>query len=323
MMKSKKLWIALGLAGLCTFLGVKWASRRNKVPDFHPVHIRRGDIQVTILATGIAKPQNRLEIKPPIAGRAEEILVREGQSVKKGQVLAWMSSTERAALLDAARAKGAEELAHWEDLYKPTPLIAPLNGAIISRNVEPGQMVTSQDAVLVMSNRLIVEAQVDETDIGRVKLGQKVRIALDAYPQKAISGRVDHIAYEAETVNNVTIYKVDIVPKRVPTFMRSGMTANVTFVVDSKKDALIVPAEAVRQDDGRSTVLVPNPSGKKRPISREVETGLSDGKRMEILSGLEEGDTVLVRKMRIPRSKQGSQGSPFSPWGRRRRGKGR
>ena len=114
-----------------------------------------------------------------------------------------------------------------------------------------------------MSNRLIVKAQVDETDIGKVKPGLRARINLDAYPQENLEARVDHVAYEAKTVSNVTVYEVDVAPQRVPDFLRSGMTANVVFLAASKRDALLLPAEAVRQDDGGASVLLPNPSGKR------------------------------------------------------------
>ena len=69
-----------------------------------------GSVLLTVTTTGIVEPQNRLEIKPSISGRVEEILVAEGDQVKTGQVLAWMSSTERAALVDAARSQGEETL---------------------------------------------------------------------------------------------------------------------------------------------------------------------------------------------------------------------
>ncbi|HLB03239.1 MAG TPA: HlyD family efflux transporter periplasmic adaptor subunit [Nitrospiria bacterium] len=315
MIRKKSWWIILLVLGIAAFAGMKWFGHQTKEPAFRSVQVERADLEVSVLATGVVQPQNRLEIKPPIAGRAEDILVEEGEAVKKGQVLAWMSSIERAALLDAARAKGAEELAHWEDLFKPTPLIAPLNGVIIARNAEPGQTVTAQDAVLVMSDRLIVKAQVDETDIAQVKLDQRAQITLDAYPEHVISGQSDHISYEAKTVNNVTIYEVDVLPQRVPDFMRSGMTSNVVFLVASKSDIPILPAEAIHREDGRTTVLLPNPSNEKQPLSKEVETGLTDGKRIEILSGLQEGDTVLVAIIQTTASSGRPQSNPFSPFG--------
>ena len=105
--------------------------------------VTRGSIKAQIPSTGIVEPRNRLEIKPPVAGRIDKVLVTEGQKVKKGEVLAWMSSSDRAALLDAARSKGEEELKHWEDVYKPAPIVAPLNGFIIQRAVEPGSRFRS------------------------------------------------------------------------------------------------------------------------------------------------------------------------------------
>lgn len=318
MIRGKKWWVVLVALAIGVYAGVQWLSRQDEEPAYRSVQVVRGDIEATVLATGIVQPQNRLEIRPPISGRADRILVREGEAVKKGQILAWMSSTERAALLDAARARGPEELAYWEDLFRPTPLIAPLDGVIIARNVEPGQTITSQDAVLVMSDRLIVKAQVDETDIAQVKPGQRALVTLDAYPEHTVAGRVDHISYESKIVNNVTIYEVDVLPDRTRDFMRSGMTANVTFVVASRKDTLVLPVEAIRRANGQTTVWLPNPSGQGRPVSKEVELGLTDGKRVEVLSGLPEGATVLVPVVRVPVQSERTQGSPLTPFGRRR-----
>ena len=315
-------WGIVLVAGAAGLGARQWVVKKEKAPSFETVEVRRGALRVTILSTGVVQPQNRLEIKPPIAGRAEKVLAREGMAVRKGQILAWMSSTERAALLDAARAKGPEELAHWEDLYKPTPLIAPLDGVVISRDVEPGQTVTAQDSVLIMSDRLIIKAQVDETDIARVRPGQTAEVMLDAYPEEAVPGRVSHIAFEAKTVNNVTIYEVDVTPERVPSFMRSGMTANINFLVAEKRGVLMLPAEAVREgDEGHSRVLVPNPQGEGRPDRRAVVTGLTDGRKVEIVEGVDEGDKVLIPVVRLPKS-SGPQKNPFSPMGGRGRGGG-
>lgn len=307
------LIIALLLAGAAAWamFAPKKGGAGKGQPEMQAVKVERGDLQVTVVSTGVVQPQNRLEIKPPIAGRVEEVLVREGDQLKKGQVLAWMSSTERAALLDAAQAQGPESVKKWEQVYRPAPLLAPLDGTLIQRAVEPGQTVTATDAVLILSDRLIVKAQVDETDVGQVRLGQEAAVVLDSYPGQEIPAKVDHIAYEAKTVNNVTIYEVDVLPQSVPDFMRSGMTATVTFRVESREGTLLVPAAAVAGEKGRRTVQASaRPGG--RPSVRNVETGLSDGRNTEILSGLEEGETVWVKGMgRLPPKKQ--QFSPFSP----------
>ncbi len=298
----------------------KFKKRGNDKPRYTAVQVERGNLKISILATGEVLPQNRLEIKAPIAGRIEEILVKEGQSVRKGQVLARMSSTERAALLDAARAKGDEELAHWQEVYKAVPLVAPMSGIIIARSMEPGQTLTAADAPLVMSDRLIVKAQVDETDIARVKINQKAEIILDAYPNDSIAARVDHIAFEAKTVSNVTTYEVDVLPASVPEFMRSGMTANISFIIQKKDAVLLVPQATINNTDQGAQVLAPNPDGSKkaRPIPKDVKIGDTDGKRVEIIGGVAEGDTVLVPEITIGDKSSGGS-SPLSPFGGRRR----
>ncbi len=215
--------------------GVFWYWRSAAPAEtYRSVQIKSGDLTLKILATGMVQPENRLEIKPPVAGRVENVLVKEGQKVKKGQILAWLSSNERAALIDAARSKGASEVKEWENLYKPTPLVAPLGGTIILRSVESGQTFTTNDAVLVMSDRLTVKAQVDETDLAQIFLKQKSEIILDAYPDKPLPAEVDQLAFEAKTVNNVTTYLIDVLPTEAPEYMRSGMTANVTFIGSGK-----------------------------------------------------------------------------------------
>jgi macrolide-specific efflux system membrane fusion protein len=283
--------------------------------------VLRENLQITILSTGIVQPENRLEIKPPIAGRVEDVLVSEGQEVKKGQILAWMSSTERAALLDAARAKGAAEVKRWEELYRPTPIMAPINGTIILRNVEAGQTFSNADSVFSMSNRLTIKAQVDETDLAQIKKGQATTVVLDAYPKEKIAGKVEKLAYDAKTVNNVTTYTVDVLPHHTPDFMRSGMTANVTFLVSEKPEALTIPSEAIKFIDGKPVVLLPNAKDKKTPIEQFIKIGVSDGKRTEVLDGLQEGTTILITDLTLGNGKAGG-GNPFMPMGRPRNSRG-
>ncbi|MFA4993628.1 MAG: HlyD family efflux transporter periplasmic adaptor subunit, partial [Candidatus Omnitrophota bacterium] len=207
-----------------------------------------GSIQTIISTTGTILPKNRLEIKPPVNGRVESVLVKEGQGVKAGETLAWMSSTERAALLDAAQGQGPEQLKYWQEAYKPIALLAPIDGEVIVATTQPGQTITTSDAVVVLSDHLIVRAQVDETDIGKIKEGQNAVIYLDAYPDTKIKATVEHIYYESETVNNVTIYKADLLPENVPEFFRSGMNATIDFIEHSKENALLLPLEAVHKE---------------------------------------------------------------------------
>ncbi len=310
---NKKYLIA-GVAVLVLGGGLYWWKQKPTGPRFENAKVTRGNITITVEATGTVQPENRLEIKPPVAGRIDEVLVQEGALVRKGQILAWMSSTERAALLDAARANGAAEYARWSELYKATPIMSPLAGTLILKNIEPGQTVTNADAILVLSNRLTVKAQVDETDIAQITLGKDVSITLDAYAKEKIPGKVSLIAFEATTTNNITTYIVDATPAEQPSFMRSGMTATVNFIIEKKDNVLLVANSALEEDGGQVSVRTRTPEGKPRKTS--VKTGLTDGKNTEIIEGLTEGQEVLIPLMAA--EEDGKAGNPFMPSRKRR-----
>ncbi|MBN2161676.1 MAG: HlyD family efflux transporter periplasmic adaptor subunit [Pontiellaceae bacterium] len=315
-MKKTITWIVV--LGIVAAIGYKMFRSRAKQeeetgPRYTQAVVEVRDIMTAVESTGQVEPRNRLDVTPPIAGRLEELLIDEGNEVDKGQIIGWISSTERATLLDAALATSKEELAYWQELYKPTPLISPLKGTIIARNFEPGQSISSGEAVVVIADDLIVVANLDETDIGQIKVGQKVRVRLEAYPDQAFVCAVEKIAYDAITISNVTMYEVDVRPIDIPDFARSGMTCEVEFIVEEKTGTLAVSTAAIQQipngPPGAAMVMV---GPVDAPQSRMVRTGITDGSYTEILEGLSEGEEVLVPG--IAMSMNDEMGSnPFFP----------
>lgn len=319
-LRSKKI-LAVVIVLVAAVAGIFfYKSKSERAPVMREVPVKRGDLVMQVQASGTVSPENRLEIKPPIAGRIDEVLVKEGEVVKKGKVLAWISSTERAALLDSVRTQGEKEIKKWEDLYKPTPVIAPIDGTIILRNVESGQSFTNTDSIFTMADRLAVKAQVDETDIAQVKKGQKAVITLDAYPNNPIQGKVVHVAYDATVTNNVTTYGCYVIPEKVPDFMRSGMTANVNIEVDRKDNVLSLPLTAIIMDQEGARVRLKQ--GQEKSSIVPIETGSDDGRVVEITSGLSDNDIVLVEETEKQFGGKKS-GSPFMPSGPRGGGRRR
>ena len=310
----KTRWFQWGFFALLGLIAVFFFFFRAKeVPvSYQEFKVHRGSLQVIIQSTGTVQPKNRLDIKPPVAGRVEEILVKEGEKVKKGQILAWMSSTERAALLDAARSDGPEAVQRWERDFKPTPVIAPIDGTLILRNVETGQTFTNADSIFTMSDRLTIKATVDETDIGAIKLGQEASVTLDAFPDQEIPAKVDQIAFDATTTNNVTTYLVDVLPDKTPKFMRSGMTANVNFKVQTKEEVLMIPSQLLQSGN---FVYVRTENGGAE--QRDIHVGISNGPEIEVTEGLSDGETVLLPVQGQGLS-AGEKSNPFSPFGGRR-----
>jgi membrane fusion protein, macrolide-specific efflux system len=300
--------VVLGAAALA---GGLWACKggAKKSGREQTVTATLGTIEQTVDATGSVLPLNRVAIQPPVSGRIEQLLVEEGDHVKKGQILAWMSSTDRAAILDAARAQGPAAYKKWQDAYKPTPIVSSLTGEVILKNVVVGQTVDPTTVIYALADTLIVYASVDESDIGSVHVGQEARVVLDAYPDRSVEGKVFDILYEGTDVSNVITYGVKVRPNKVPSFFRSEMTANISFVVSHKENALILPSFVVKTlaNGSRAVELPPTEDSDGKPVRRIVQTGLENDDQVEIVSGLQPGDKVL-----LPQGKYVPQAAPAS-----------
>ncbi len=312
--RSKLVW---GIVGTLFVLGVAlffvFRGNRGSEKRFDEIRPSRGTISSSVSTTGAVEPQNRVKIQSSVGGRIEEILVEEGQMVKKGEVLAMLSSTERAALLDAAKLQGKSEQEYWQKVYKETAVMAPMEGQVIVRSVDPGQTVTASDSLFVLSDRLIVKAYVDETDIGRVKAGQKAVIGLDAYPEIRVNGVVGHIYYESHLQNNVNIYNVDVLPERIPDVFRSGMSANIRIIVQEKSDVLLLPLGAVQSKNGKSMVLQKSDETASAHHYRLVQTGIQDDRNIEIITGLTDNSIVLLPDTSFVLPKNNGGSNPFTP----------
>jgi len=284
--------IGFGAAGWYAYA---WYASR---PVFTYVKVERGPMRVTLRESALVAPEHRLTITPPIPGRMDTILVANGEAVRQGQILAWISSTSRAALMDAARAQGGKELKYWEDIFKPAPLVAPLDGHIISTAVVPGQVVVTAQTVFTMSDHLIVQAFLDETDLAQAWLGQHVEITFDSFPDAHLTGKVHEIAFDAVTVNNVTTYQVNIYLDSTPAYVRSGVSANVFLLISDSKDVLKIPTDTISPE---GTVLVAQ--GADQPLEeRKIDVGQTDGEFTEVKSGLVEGDWLARRVFNIQKA---------------------
>ena len=304
-MKRKSLsWnYVIGAVGLLVILGVAawYVFGSAPAPQYEYLKVERGPLRVTLRESATIQPEHRLTVTPPIPGRIDTINVANGVAVKQGEVLAWISSTARAALMDAARADGGKEVGFWEGIYKPAPLVAPLDGHIISTAVVPGQVVEAAQTVFTMSDHLIVQASVDETDLNHVWLGQSADITFDSFPDAHLTGKVHEIAFDATTVNNVTTYLVNIYLDSTPDYVRSGVSANVFLLISDRKNVLRVPTDAISPE---GTVLVAQ-GNNQPPATQKIEVGLSDGTMTEITSGLSEGDWVARRTFTIQEAQKG------------------
>ena len=296
--KTKKFIFAVIILVL---IGGGWAVYRHirakkelkKLEDLYPIKVAKGLFVIKTQAIGVVEPENRVLVTPSVNGRAEEILFHEGDIIKKGRILAWISSSERTALLDSLKMKEStpEEKKMVEEAYNLTPVVAPIDGMVVKRAVEPGQSVNSSKEIAIISDRLIIKTYVDETDIGSVREGQNSEFYLDAFPKDKYEGKVLSIARESTLKESVTVYEVKILPVKNIEVLRSGMTADVRIITSIRPKALFLPRKAVAYKDGDAFVTVRDEKDKS-VTDKKVEVGATNDKTIEILSGLNENDTV-------------------------------
>jgi RND family efflux transporter MFP subunit len=178
-------------------------------------------------------------------------------------------------------------------------IVAPIAGVVASVSTQEGETVSATLAAptfvtIVALDRLELRAYVDETDIGRIQLGQRAAFTVDAYPDRTFEGQVTAVYPTAEIRDNVVDYVVVVrfaaPPPGGPT-LRPEMTAGVKIVLARRPGVVAVPRRAVRREGGRSFVLV---SEGGRPVARTVRVGVRDETHVEIVEGLQDGDRVLI-----------------------------
>jgi RND family efflux transporter MFP subunit len=178
-------------------------------------------------------------------------------------------------------------------------LRAPFAGTVAAVNVAPGEAVSAQQApvTLIDTARYLVKVTVDEVDIARVSVGQPVSVLIDALGTPSLAGTVLRVEPLAQSNSTVTAYQVTAEIDPAGRSLKAGMTASATIVADRRANTLSVPAAAVRGtgEDATVSVAVTGADGKVSVAERAVKVGLRTGERVEILSGLGEGDLVVIR----------------------------
>lgn len=169
-------------------------------------------------------------------------------------------------------------------------LLAPFDGTITAVNVEVGESATGPVAEISTMDQLDVIMDIDEMDVGALKVGQPAALTFDAYPGVAVSGKVTSIAPKANSTANVVNFEVHLGVDKTDLDLRAGMTVNAVIQTVSLTKVLLVPNEAVRQDDsGKYFVMVVTPNGSQKT---EVTIGARNHSYTQIMSGIKDGDEL-------------------------------
>ncbi len=224
------------------------------------------------------------------------------QNVSKAQV------TVLEAKIAQARADTARDRANLKQLEEQlsyTDIESPIDGIVLSRDVEMGDAVSSilvlgSSATLVMTlgdtSQVYVKGKVDESDIGKVYLGQPARIKVESFKDKTFNGVVTKISPMGVEKDNVTTFEVRVSINNPGGELKAEMTANAEIILDEHKNVLQIPEGSLIYDkDKKASVEVPDPSAKDGKKKLAVNIGISNGAKTEVLSGLKEGDQVVLQ----------------------------
>jgi HlyD family secretion protein len=391
------LVIVVGAISLGFYANNQRGDQKNEIEsdelDLRLGEAEKADVQVTVNEVGTIEPLVKVDVKSNLSGKVIDLLVREGDRVTKGQVLARVEPDVNQAQtlsevrsggnmakiraedarqnlemnqklfdegylsdqdindfrlefdtamesLEAARTKMriVEESGIPLDLEISTSqrinIVSPMDGFVIHRNVEVGQTVMSgissfNEGTIIYTvadlGSMLIEASINEVDIGKVSLDLPVVITVDAFPYREFHGTVTHISPAARLKERIKVFDIEVTLETQISDFRSGMTANIEVRGDKVEEALSVPVEGIfRKEDREVIYKLRDPFGEqeegKKPPRRtksgrydvsetwerffeeqEVKIGLVSLERAEILEGIEEGAEIALENPTKPR----------------------
>jgi HlyD family secretion protein len=229
-------------------------------------------------------------------------LATNKQQLGKANVI---SATSKLKQAEAQVAQAKALLEQKEKEYHNSTIVSPIDGVVLSRDVEVGTAVSSilvlgSSATLVMTlgdtREVYVKGKVDESDIGKVYIGQAARIKVESYKDRTFSGKVTKISPMGVEKDNVTTFEVRVSIDNSKGELKSQMTANAEVLLEEHKGILMVPEGALIYDkDRKASVEVPDPNAKDGHKKVSVTVGISNGSKTELLSGLKEGQQVILQ----------------------------
>jgi membrane fusion protein, multidrug efflux system len=313
-----------GPGGVMSGRGPSGGAARVAVVEVQPVS--RGSIARQVTVSGTIEPVRTIGVNSQLSGAVNVVLAQEGDLVRRGAILARMDSREITAQLAAAEAQlevtraayeRAEQLRDRRVITLPeyerertayaaamaqvdqlrtrlgfATVAAPVTGVVTEKRVESGDVVGNQARLFSIADvsQLVVRVGVSELDVVELDNGDRVTISLDAFPGRELHGRIRRIFPAGDPTTRLVPVEVvfDAASARIA---RPGFLARVTFDLATSENVLLLPVAAVLGAQGAQSVFVISDGAAAR---RTVTTGLTSRGSIEIVSGLAEGDEVVV-----------------------------
>jgi RND family efflux transporter MFP subunit len=280
--------------------------------EVRTARVGKGSILSTISASGLVRADSVELGSAKMAGRVEWVGANEGSRVHKGQIMVKMDGYDQAVReynrlkklhgqgfvsdLDLERGKTAVENAR---------IVAPFSGIVTEKMVIAGEAVSPGAPVMTIVDidNPWIEIQIDEVDIGQVKVNQRVRFTTDAYPDQEFFGKITWINKKAELKKvggrvrldeEDLIFRGKVILENGTKVLKAGMTVYAEIVIGQQTGVIVVPREAITLREGNNVVFVIEDN---RAWQREVELGIKDAEKVRILSGLNLEETIAISNL--------------------------
>ncbi|MFB0526678.1 MAG: efflux RND transporter periplasmic adaptor subunit [bacterium] len=287
-MKGKRVVLILVLlvVGLVAYRIVRYNMAKRNIKDSAEEKVTpvktfpagRGDIEEIIFLNGDIRGLREVDVYTRVSGKLIKKIKEEGDSVKKGEVVALIDRDEPALGFTKAEVK------------------SPIEGTLIRYYVDIGDSVIPQEPMpqepvlnIAYMDKVKIVVNVGEKDIAKLRKGEKVRVSVDAYPEESFLGRVVKVAPAVDPRSRKL--KVELEIENKDHRLKPGMFADVEIIHNEHSNVLVVPRIAVLEKEGK-TILFTVEDGRAR--LKEVKTGISDEEKIEIVEGLTEGENVVI-----------------------------
>lgn len=252
-------------------------------------------LTVTSATTGTVVANEPKSFKSPSSGTIKEIYISNGSYVSDNQLVIVLENDDLYDDLSDAKLSLSDAVTELNDIKSDSSfytITSPIDGIVTSVNISEGDYVRSESTIAKVVNNYEIEFEinVDELDILDLAVGQKAKVTIDAIEETAVTpleGTVSEIALEGTTMSSVTSYPVTI-SLTGNDDIKMGMNCSAEIIVESAEDVLMVPVEAITSRKGKYYVTLENNE------TKEVEVGIYNEDYIEIVSGLNEGDKVIL-----------------------------
>ena len=329
MKKKRNLLIAFGIVVVIILAVIFIPKNTTTTTNYLIEPVKKGDINLLVSASGSINPETTYNVSPRLSAKILEVNVKSNDVVTQGQQLAKLDDTDLQSAVKSAQ-YSFNSAVYARDKLKALPIVddysvkqaqqqinsasillatakrnlnnarieSPINGTVLAVNIKVGEYsnVASPTPAFLVGNNSSFYAflNINEIDINSIKVDQSVDLTVDAIG-KTLKGKVVEVESYGNNIVGIIYYKtkVSIVDQ---VGLKSNMTVNADIAVDGRKNVLTLPSSAVTLKNDKSYVKLAKYDDKNvlTPVEQEVTTGINNNALIEIVSGVNEGDKVVI-----------------------------